>query len=190
MGQAKGTPKKGGISYWGFFVCCFYQLASLRVNSNRNREVNSIPTGSSSPFKVLSEAHGKYAEKDFHLLQGSEFLTPGFMILTAPSDLHTTSQKCGKNSLLFFLLSARSLSPPPSFLSSLSPDFPRFIQGPGLMCRQRHHLRLSWGPLHPEPLPVIPGRRQGKVELGERGSGAPSIRSPSGEGSRQSQLLW
>lgn len=81
--------------------------------------MNSIPTGS-SPFKVLSEAHGKYAEKDFHLLQGSEFLTPGFTILTAPSDLHTTSQKCGKNSLLFFFLNARSLSPHPlpSFLPS------------------------------------------------------------------------
>jgi len=45
----------------GVFWFVFYQLASLRVKLNRNSEVNSIPAGSSSPFRVLSEARGKYA---------------------------------------------------------------------------------------------------------------------------------
>lgn len=153
----KGTPKKGGISYWGFFVC-FYQLASLRVKSHRNSEVNSISAGSASPFRVLSEARGKYA--------GLGDPHPWLHDPNIPFRSSCNLSEIWEESSLVFFLSMLSLSPPPFFLSSLSPHFPRFIQGPGLMFRQRHHLRLSCGPLQPEPLPVIPGRRQRTVESG------------------------
>lgn len=115
------------------------------------------------PHLGLRRGERKTCRGGFSPPRDSELPIPVYAILTSHSDIHSVSQKCGKN-LLGFLLSQGLALPPLFSFFSASSHFPGFIQA--LTFRQRHTLRLSWGPFQPEPLPAIPAKGERQVELG------------------------